>query len=104
MKQKIYEEQIRPLIETILNICEKYDIPMFNTCQLNEDRTDDADPSAFISSALLPRDGALPLHLCKEIMVGDLGKELANALGLLEEKKEDSLNEFLPVPKASNSN
>ena len=35
-KEKVYDEEIFPLMEKIVNICNKHDIPLFATFQYND--------------------------------------------------------------------
>ncbi len=44
MKEKIYDKEIAPLMETIIEVCKRNGIPMFSDFQLTEDDNDGNGP------------------------------------------------------------
>jgi len=42
-RERIYDEELSPLMTKIIEVCREHDIPLVFSCQLNDDRVGDAD-------------------------------------------------------------
>jgi hypothetical protein len=90
-KTKIYNEEISPLLDKIIDICTAEGIPMINMTLLSGD-------SDFIVSITSDKNGDIPPAIAEtlEYVFGDLAQELYEAFEENEEEPEIPIDEQPP--------